>query len=204
MTSPNETKTNLGDILQQFSAQYIDQYQNTHKHFPLIEHDKDWPSPCELLLNGSDIENTYLSAGEVFWQPTPMSILKENEHALNFDNVESALELTLHSDIKCYFTTLFSESLDATCDEGDLSLLFAWNETDFERLQENLIGHILMKRRLKQAETVFFAVTDEEDMIISLDNQSGAVWVERVGCKPHKQLATSLTEFISMLKPRVS
>jgi SecY interacting protein Syd len=84
-----------------------------------------------------------------------------------------------------------------------LSLLFAWNKDDFERLQENLIGHILMKRRLKQEETVFFAVTDEEDMIISVDNASGSVWVERVGCKPHKQLSDSLAQFISQLTPVV-
>jgi SecY interacting protein Syd len=59
-----------------------------------------------------------------------------------------------------------------------------------------------MKQKLKQAETIFFAVTDEEDMIISLDNISGEVWVERVGCKPHKKLSNSLVEFISQLTPK--
>ena len=59
-----------------------------------------------------------------------------------------------------------------------------------------------MKQKLKQAETVFFAVTDEEDMIISLDNSSGEVWVERVGCKPHKKLSDSLVDFISQLTPK--
>ncbi len=112
--------------------------------------------------------------------------------------------LTLHKDIKSYFTSLYSESLDALCDEGGLSLLFAWNKKDFERLQENLIGHILMKRRLKQQETIFFAVTDEEDIIISLDNATGEIWVERVGCKPHKKLSNSLAQFISQLTPVVN
>ena len=55
-------------------------------------------------------------------------------------------------------------------------------------------------KKMKQ-ETVFFAVTDEEDMIISIENATGAVWVERVGCKPHKKLSDSLTQFISQLIP---
>ena len=58
-----------------------------------------------------------------------------------------------------------------------------------------------MKQRLKQTETVFFAVTDEEDIIISIDNANGEVWVERVGCKPHKKLSDSLANFIEQLTP---
>lgn len=200
MTSSNQTKTNLVNVLQQFSAQYIEQYQLVHKHLPLIEHDENWPSPCELALSDDETINLPPLSTQVFWRPTLIGKVQE----LNFDNVESALEIELHEDIKRYFTAQFSESLDASCEEGQLTLLFAWNEADFERLQENLIGHILMKRRLKQAETIFFAVTDEEDMIISVDNDSGAVWVERVGCKPHKKLAESLPQFISTLVPRVN
>lgn len=200
MTSSNQTKTNLVEILQQFSKQYVDKYQEVYSHLPKIEQDKEWPSLCEIVREKGLAENTALSIGEVFWQPVNI----EKEQALTFDNVESALELILHPDIKTYFTTLYSESLDANCEEGNLSLLFAWNKDDFQRLQENLIGHILMKQRLKQEETIFFAVTDEEDMIISIDNDTGSVWVERVGCEPHKQLAESLTQFISKLTPRVN
>lgn len=203
MTSTIQNETNLVDILKKFSAEYVYQYQLKHKHLPIIEHDEEWPSPCELPCDPKNVDYSLLSTGEVFWQPTVMQTTTELEPKFNFDNVESALEIVLHCDIKKYFTSLFSESLDASCEEGNLSLLFAWNDADFQRLQENLIGHILMKRRLKQAETVFFAVTDEEDMIISIDNQSGSVWVERVGCEPHKQLAKSLSEFISILKPQV-
>ncbi|WP_114324695.1 SecY-interacting protein [Candidatus Colwellia aromaticivorans] len=193
MTSSNQSNKNLVQILHQFSEQYITDYQQTHACLPTVEQDEEWPSPCE---QGATEKNPS-PEGEVYWQP--MAIEKSEE--LSFENVESALDLTLHNDIKTYFTLFYSESLDARCDEGELSLLFAWNKKDFERLQENLIGHILMKRRLKQKETIFFAVTDEEDMIISVDNASGAVWVERVGCKPHKQLSDSLTQFISQLTP---
>ncbi len=193
MTSSNQLNENLEQILQTFAEKYIANYQQTHNGLPSIEKDEEWPSPCE---QGTKEEGT-TELPEVFWQP---AAINENEQ-LSFENVESALELTLHKDIKSYFTSFYSESLDALCTEGGLSLLFAWNKNDFERLQENLIGHILMKRRLKQQETIFFAVTDEEDIIISMDNATGEIWVERVGCKPHKKLSDSLAQFISQLTP---
>jgi len=193
MTSSNPSNENLAEKLQQFAQQFIVNYQQNHGCLPQIEQDSEWPSACEQ----STTDPSLIAQNEVYWQPVKI----DKSEALTFENVESALELTLHEDIKTYFTSLYSESLDAQCEEGELSLLFAWNKNDFQRLQENIIGHILMKRRLKQEETVFFAVTDEEDMIISVDNVSGTVWVERVGCKPHKKLSDSLAQFISQLNP---
>ncbi|MBL4940200.1 MAG: SecY-interacting protein [Colwellia sp.] len=195
MTSSNQANESLAQILQQFSKKYIGQYQKIHGHLPIAEQDDKWLSPCEKHISGDDV----LSKGQVFWQP----ITIETDQELNFDNVELALELNLHKDIKHYFTTLYSDNLDATCEEGELSLLFAWNKEDFQRLQENIIGHVLMKQRLKQGETIFFAVTDEEDMIVSIDNDTGSVWVERVGCDPHKKLADSLAQFITQLTPLI-
>lgn len=200
MSSTNPIKTRLVENLQQFAQEFISHYQKKHFHLPKIEKDEDWPSPCEVLTDVNENIDSVLSLNEVFWQPFTI----EKEQGLSFENVERALELTLHSDIKTYFTTLFSESLDASCEEGQLSLLFAWNKDDFQRLQENIIGHILMKQRLKQKETVFFAVTDEEDMIISIDNEIGSVWVERVGCEPHKMLAPTLADFIEKLTPELT
>lgn len=190
MTSPNSLSLNnhLSKTLQQFADQYIEHFKKSHGHLPQVEHDDEWLSPCEQSESES---------GCVYWQP--VAITKDDE--VTFENVESALDLVLHADIKTYFTTMYSGHLDAQTEDGELSLLFAWNKADFERLQENLIGHILMKQRLKQAETVFFAVTDEADMIISVDNETGAVWVEQVGCKPHKKLTDSLAEFIAKLTP---
>ncbi|PKI16920.1 SecY-interacting protein [Colwellia sp. 12G3] len=193
MTSTNKT---LAQMLLTFSKDYSQQHIEQLGHLPTMEHDEQWSSPCELGPH---------DASHYYWQPVAMESEKltdNKEEALSFNNVESALNLELHQDIKTYFTTIFSGDIEAMCDEGELSLLFAWNKEDFERLQENLIGHILMKQKLKQAETVFFAVTDEEDMIISLDNSSGEVWVERVGCKPHKKLSDSLVDFISQLTPK--
>ena len=186
MTSTNNT---LANALVIFSQNFIKQHIEQSGHLPIIEHDEQWRSPCDA---GIHEENRH------FWQPVE---IRQVEDELSFVNVESALSIELHPDIKTYYTTLYSEDIDAECSEGQLSLLFAWNSDDFDRLQENIIGHILMKQRLKQDETIFFAVTDEEDMIISIDNSNGQVWAERVGCKPHKKLSDSLEQFINELSP---
>jgi len=188
--------------LQALIKNYVQKHKDTHNNLPSVPFDEKWLSPCEQ----GDVD------GEIsYWQPTLIADLAKNNavteidvEQLNFDNVESALGLSLHPDIKSYFTYIFSADIEVECQEGPLSLLFAWNVEDFKRLQENIIGHILMKQRLKQAETIFFAVTDEEDMIISLDNTTGEVWVEQVGCKAHKKLSNSLAEFIEQLTPIVT
>jgi SecY interacting protein Syd len=179
----------LTDILWQFANQYVDLYQQSQGHLPLVEHDSQWPSPCQQARHNEQ---------QILWRPSKII------EPLIFNNIEEALELVLHQDIKTYFTTFFSDAIDAKCSEGNLSLLFAWSLDDFQRLQENIIGHVLMKRKLKQEVSIFFAVTDQEDLILSLANDSGAVWVEKVGCNPHKKLADSLTEFIAMLQPDTS
>jgi SecY interacting protein Syd len=190
MTSTNKT---LADSLLNFSLAFSNQHKEQYGRLPIIELDDQWPSICEQGVH----DDTH-----IYWQP--ISVKNEDKtklEELSFANLESALNLELHQDIKTYFTTIYSGDIEAHCSEGELSLLFAWNREDFDRLQENIIGHILMKQRLKQSETVFFAVTDEEDMIISIDNTNGEVWVERVGCKPHKKISDSLVDFIAQLKP---
>ncbi|MBA6391407.1 SecY-interacting protein [Colwellia sp. BRX10-3] len=178
----------LNELVWHFSQDYLQAYQHRFEHLPITHKDEDWASPCEQGDHEEDFS---------LWHPIKV------DEALTFDNVEAALEVKLHDDIKQYFTAIYSDSLDASCVEGDLSLLFAWSEKDFARLQENIIGHILMKTKLKQKLTIFFAITDDDDHIISLDNETGSVWVEKVGCNPHKKIADTLAEFILQLTPRI-
>ncbi|GHE85242.1 SecY-interacting protein [Thalassotalea profundi] len=178
--------SSLSSSLCLFSQQYVAAYQKQFNHLPLTEVDEQWPSPC--IVNSFDEQLNE-------WQPQVIA------NPLSFTNVEQALGVELHEDICQYFTTLFSESMPANCEHGELSLLFAWSEDDFVRLQENIIGHILMKQKLKQKITVFFAVTDDDNFLLSVDNNDGSVWVERIGCEPHKKLADSLNEFIKSLTP---
>lgn len=179
----------LTQALSDFVERYVNTYQAKYNHLPLIEHEAEWPSPCITGVHQKDALD--------LWQPTTFN------HELSFSNVEHALEVSLHQDIKTFFTSFYSDALDAQCEHGDLTLLLVWNEDDFVRLQENLIGHALMKKKLKQPLTMFIGVTDEEDLILSVDNESGEVWVERVGKEPHKKLSDTLAEFISTLTPKI-
>lgn len=154
-------------------------------NLPVIEHDSQWPSDCEMA---NSVDN-----GMVQWQPVKRQSLGD------FSNVEHALDITLHEDIKTYFNSYFSGELDLEHSKGPVTLLQIWNEEDFANLQQNVIGHIMMKKQLKQPVTVFFGLTDQEEQIISLDNDSGEVWLESVGQLPHLKLADSLAEFLGLL-----
>lgn len=178
--------SSLSSSLWLFSQQYVEAYQMQFNHLPLAEVDEQWPSPCIAKSFDEKLNE---------WQPQKI------QSSLSFKNVEQALDVELHTDICQYFTTIFSESMPANCEHGELSLLFAWSEEDFERLQQNIIGHILMKQKLKQKLTIFFAVTDDDNFILSFDNTDGSIWVERIGCEPHKKLADSLEQFIKQLTP---
>ncbi|TLU67586.1 SecY-interacting protein [Thalassotalea litorea] len=179
------TQTSLNRLLTTF----IEQCQDKLGSLPSIEHDSQWPSKAEM----DTVEEGKLTR----WQPYKI------EETLTFSNVETALEQALHPSIKEYFSFAYSENIDANSEDGELSLLFPWNFEDFERLQQNIIGHVLMKRRLRQPLSIFFAITDEEDINLVVDNADGSVWVEPVGLKGSKKLANSLAEFLDSLKIKV-
>ena len=82
-----------------------------------------------------------------------------------------------------------------------VELVQPWNEADFERLQENLIGHLLMLRRLKLPETLFLATTRNESQLISLLNATGEVVLEQLGQGPRLVLAPDLARFLDRLSP---
>lgn len=152
-----------------------------------VEYDPDWPSPC--------YRETGSPGDWVEWKPVaqqPSGDLKK---------VEQGLEIIIPESLHVFFGRYFSDNIAAKTERGNLELLFPWNEEDFERLQQNLIGHVLMKRRLGQPETLFFAVTDEEDFILSIEIDTGAVVLEQVGLLPKETLAPDLATFVSSLKP---
>lgn len=152
-----------------------------------IEYDPKWPSECYQPSKG---DNTL-----VRWQPVKRLLPG------SFADMQKALDLTIHPDITAYFSQYWSENIDAQSEQGHLQLLQAWNPEDFALLQQNLIGHILMKRRLRQPETLFFALTDEDDFILSVDNRSGAVMLEQVGLEPKQQIAPGLADFLQAVEP---
>lgn len=165
---------------------FIQRYQQKHGILK-IEYDSRWPSLC-YAEQAAD-------AQIVAWQP----VLREQP--VDFSALEQALAITLDEQLKVFFSRYWSNHLDAVAEQGKLQLLQAWNEEDFERLQQNIVGHVLMKRQLGQAETVFFGLTDEDDFILSVALDTGAVVLEQIGLEPQKILASCLSEFIQLLQP---
>ncbi|MCL6271426.1 SecY-interacting protein [Sansalvadorimonas sp. 2012CJ34-2] len=180
----------VAQTLHSFQSKFLKQYQERHHSLPEIEHDQEWCSPCEQF----EADNGAL----VTWKPTPCS------DDLAFDNMEHALGFELHLDIKAFYASFYSGNLSAKTVDGELELLQVWNQDDFTRLQENLLGHIMMKQKKKQAVTLFLAVTDHDDIIISMQNDTGEIWAESVGKEPHKFLAQDLASFIDQLTPVVN
>jgi SecY interacting protein Syd len=80
------------------------------------------------------------------------------------------------------------------------TLLQTWSEEDYLRVQENLIGHLVMKRRLKQSPTLFIATTDSELEVISVCNLTGEVVLEQLGTEKRSLLAPDLEQFIAELQ----
>jgi SecY interacting protein Syd len=153
----------------------------------VVEYDNDWPSDCYR-----DSGNT---GDRVNWQPV------KRTGVANFNDLETALEIKIHQDVVSYYSAFWSDNLNAKSHKGYLQLLQPWNQGDFERLQQNLVGHILMKRRLKQPETFFVALTDEDDFILTVHNTSGEVMLEQVGLLPKEVVAPNLAVFIQSLQP---
>ena len=172
--------------LDKFVSSYVEQAEGKGLK---IEFDSEWPSPC--------YETTVQDGELVRWSPVLQSPRQ------SFNNVEEALSLTLNSDYCEYFTRYYSNNLKASAPQGGCELLQVFNAEDFERLQQNLIGHLLMKQRLRQAPTLFFGLTDEEDFILTVVNESGEVALEQVGREPAQILAPSLAVFLEQLTPGI-
>lgn len=182
MTTPVKT------AMQQFINAYLTAAGKTGKEFPTVEFDPEWLSECQ--------KDTVDTDGRVGWRP-----VEQRQH-VDFNGLENALELQIHPDIKEYYGSFWSGSLEATCDEGHVSLIQLWNPQDFDRLIANLIGHALAKKRLKQSFTVFFANTEpDSEYFLSIDNETGAVLLEAPGLPPRKSVEACLSDFIKRLKP---
>jgi SecY interacting protein Syd len=190
MPSQSESTSSFSEVFDKFVQSYIE-HSNKDNMGLLTYFDKDWDSPCFQKEGLEDIADEQ----ELQWRPS-----KRNDGA-TLKNLEEALEVTIPFELQQLFCRYYSHDLNAQTENGNLTLLQAWNEADFDRLQKNLIAHVLMKRRLKQDDTLFFALTDEEDYILSVVLKTGGVMLEKVGKEPHREIAKNISEFIAQLKP---
>jgi SecY interacting protein Syd len=183
----------LQSSLDNFMSSYIDLVSDDNSKI-MTELDHDWLSPC-IELSKAELDEKS-DGDEVPWHP----IIRDQN--LSLDNIAEALEIAIDPQLSALFCRYFSHDLPAVTSRGELEIIQAWNDEDFDRLQKNLIAHVLMKRRLKQPDTLFFATTDQEEYIISLEVATGNVVLERVGKLPQEVLAPDIATFIDSLKPR--
>ncbi len=171
-----------GQFHQQF-AQFVASYQQKHPEL-LSWADPEQVSPCQY----GDVVD-----GEVHWHPV------KADPALDLSKTQQALELEFPPQLIEFYTSHFGGGLKVRHERGELELLMSWHQADFERLQQNIIAHILMKRRLKQRDTVFIAATDHDDYLVSVLVATGEVYLEKVGMEVKELLATDLATFLQQL-----
>ncbi|MBP2168083.1 SecY interacting protein Syd [Erwinia toletana] len=170
--------------LQDFTARYCALWQQECGHLPASEALYGIASPC--------VAETL--SGVIYWQPQPFTLAK------NLAAVERALDLRLQPAVIDFYTTQFAADMSARIGGRELSLVQVWSEEDFVRVQENLIGHLVMKRRLKHSPTLFIATTESELEVVSLCNISGEVILEQLGTQKRDVLASSLPEFLTLIQ----
>ncbi|WP_419569568.1 SecY-interacting protein [Rheinheimera sp.] len=141
-------------------------------------------SPCQI---GEVVDE------QVRWQPVAQPELQ------SFSALEQALGLQFPQQLTEFYGSWLGAGLSVQHERGGVELLMAWHQADFERLQQNIVAHVLMKRRLKQRETVFIAATDDDNYLISMLLSSGEIYLERVGAEVSDCLAADLSQFLQQL-----
>ncbi len=171
------------DAMRRFSRRYCDEWQQHTGNLPYSNELADIESPCIVTRDATG----------VYWQPREFTL------PLSLDAVERGVEIILQPAAVAWYTAQFAGDMQAEWFGEPMTLLQVWNEDDFSRVQQNLIGHLVMKRRLKQSPTLFIAATDHDTEIISVCNLSGEVIREALGTNKRKVLAGSVDDFLEKL-----
>lgn len=173
------------EALQAFTQRYCAAWQQQYASLPRSEELYGVPSPC---ISATDDD-------AVFWQPQRFSLES------NINAVERALDIVVQQPIHSYYTTQFAGDMAASIAGETMTLLQTWSPDDFQRVQENLIGHLLVQKRLKLSPTLFIATLDSELDVISVCNVSGEVIKETLGTRKRTTLSPSLASFLNQLEP---
>ncbi|QDF67784.1 SecY-interacting protein [Shewanella sp. SNU WT4] len=175
----------LHDFLKRYTHSYQEQMGELPQCYPM-----DMPSPCM-------IEPLPSNDSRVHWQ------WQAQEPQASFKNIELALDISFWPDIANFYGSFYAGTLYFHSEQGAGELLQTWSGDDLEALQKNLIGHIMMKQKLKQPLTWFIGLLADGDHMITVNNQDGSVWTEVPGHEQEQKLASSLAEYLTLLTPRV-
>jgi SecY interacting protein Syd len=147
-----------------------------------VEHDPEWPSPCELLPPDID--------GMVRWRPVPM------EPPPDFADVEAAAGLRLHPDVRAFYGSFWGWGGDGRHSGEPVSLRVAWNPNDLARIKRGLVEHLAVCAAHPTPPTVYVANT-ASDWFFSVDNATGEVLLEEPGHPRLQVVAPSLARFLA-------
>lgn len=188
MTS--ETMSTVPEVhqaLDQLMTRYVETFAQAQQRLRLPEV-PEWE--LEIARDGASEQPT--------WQPVLQT------QPLAFEALEKALKLTFHESVKALYDRYFAADLSLAWQQHGFDLIQVMGPEDGERLQANLAGHVMMKQRLKQPETLFIGVAhDYDDLLVTVDNASGAVGLEWLGRPQHEELAPTLAEFLRSAEPKV-
>lgn len=172
------------DELLRFTQRYVDLWETTFNHAPQSTELYGIPSPC--IIDTKDLA--------VLWLP-----LSSNTHTL--DIVEEVINIKIHPDAHLFYGTQYAGDMRAMLGDLSLSLVQVWNEDDFSRLEKNLIAHLMMQKKLKRNPSIFIGSTDDDTQIISIDNITGNIVIEKLIENEVIVIAKSLDEFLTEIKP---
>lgn len=181
----NPTQIQLLSLLQRQKALW----QTEKQSLPQQAYDAQWTSPCQTGA---------VEEGCVAW-----SAVKREEN-ITLNNIEEALDIQLHPSIEAFFCSVFAGELPCLYEAHPIQLIQAWNEDDFKMLQENMIAHFLMQKRLKKPASMFIATCSDEMQIISVLNETGQVQLETLGKGQEALLAENLADFLQHLTPIIA
>ncbi|OOF04164.1 SecY-interacting protein [Salinivibrio sp. MA607] len=163
---------------------YVTAWQHQYQSLPCSDEYIGLSSPCMVSDN----------AHQVQWQPV------KRETAADFTNVEKGISLRLHSDIKDFYNGFYCADLPVRFAGESICLVQVWSDDDLARLQENILGHLMMQRQRKLTPTVFIATTDDEMTVISIDNMSGEVVKEGLNTGTRDVIAKDAEAFVTALE----
>jgi len=178
-------ESDVQQALKTFTSRFCDAWHEVYATWPQSEELYGVPSPCII----STLQD------KVIWQPQPF------EPAADLSAVERAMDIVLRADTHSFYTTQFAGDMPAQFAGETLTLLQTWSEDDLQRVQENLIGHLVTQKRLKLSPTLFIATLDSDLDVISVCNLSGEVIKETLGTRNRDVLAPSLADFLIRIEP---
>lgn len=181
----NTIKTALFDLFER----QLTIWKSEKGTLPQQQFDEEWQSPCE---------KEKLSDDAVTWSPV------ERDLGLTLSNIEDALEVKLHPSIHQLFCSYYADGIPCLFEGHPIDLIQVWNEDDFKLLQENMIAHFMMQKRLKKPASMFIASCSDEMQVISILNETGEVQLETLGKKQESVLAPNLAEFLNNLQPVIN